>query len=64
MISCFLQEVDENGTFLGYYPASRVNFLQTLRDNLSVPLQRPIKCKKQLIFGQVVCPYTSVRYYN
>jgi len=43
MILCFRHEVDENCAFLGYYAASRVNFLQTFRDNLSVPLQGPFK---------------------
>jgi hypothetical protein len=37
VISDFLREVDDNCTLMGYYAASRGNFLPTFRDNLSVP---------------------------
>ena len=33
----FRREADENCALLGYYAASRGNFLPTFRDNLSVP---------------------------
>jgi hypothetical protein len=36
-ISGFGREVAENRPLLGYYAASSGNFLQTFRDNLSVP---------------------------
>ena len=38
LISGFRREVDENCATLSHYAASGGNFLQTFRDNLSVPL--------------------------
>ena len=37
MNSGFYHDVDEKSALLGYYKASSNNFLQTFRDNLSVP---------------------------
>ena len=40
VISRFRREVDENWSLLGYYAASIGNFLQTYRENPSVPCDR------------------------
>ena len=40
VISGFRREVHENCALLGHFAASSGNFLQTFRDNLSVPSSR------------------------
>ena len=45
----FHRDVDENCAFMGYYAASSVNSLPTLRDNLSVPSSRVQESKKWLV---------------
>ena len=46
MTSGFQSEEDENCALLVYYAASSGNFLQTFRDNLSVPSSRVKKPKE------------------
>ena len=46
-ISGFRCEVHENRALLGYYVASSGNFLQTLRDNLSLPSSKVILVPKR-----------------
>jgi hypothetical protein len=55
MITGFRHEVDENCALLGYYAASSGVFLQTFRDNISVPSLRakfkmaPIGCHEMSV---------------
>jgi hypothetical protein len=44
-ISGFRYDVDENCVHLDYCAVSRGNYLQTFRDNISIPLKGPIKAK-------------------
>ena len=52
--------IPENSALLGYYAASKCNFLPTFRDNLSVQSSGA----KNTFLEPIVYPETSVRNYN
>jgi hypothetical protein len=64
-ISGFRREVDENCALLGYYATSSGKFLQTFRDNLSIPFSG---FKNKIFFitkmVPIGCPETSVKIYR
>ena len=60
MISSFRREIDENCARLGYYAASRGNFLPTFREKLLVP-STGFKNPKRM--GPISCPELLVTNY-